>query len=43
MAKKKVFISYDYDKDRHYKNLLLAWDANSEFDFNLSDQSARFK
>ncbi len=40
MAKKKVFISYDYDNDRHYKNLLLAWDANSEFDFNLSDQSA---
>jgi len=40
VAKKKVFISYDYDNDRHYKNLLLAWDANSEFDFSLSDQSA---
>jgi hypothetical protein len=26
MAKKKVFISYDYDNDKHYKNLLLAWD-----------------
>lgn len=40
MAKKKVFISYDYDNDKHYKNLLLAWDKNSEFDFGFSDQSA---
>lgn len=40
MAKKKVFISYDYDNDRKYKNMLLAWDANSEFDFGFSDQSA---
>lgn len=39
MAKKKVFISYDYDNDKHYKNLLLAWDANKEFDFSLYDQS----
>ncbi len=39
MAKKKVFISYDYDNDNHYKNLLLAWDANKEFDFSLYDQS----
>ena len=36
---KKVFISYDYDNDKHYKNLLLAWDKNSEFDFSLYDQS----
>lgn len=39
MAKKKVFISYDYDNDKHYKNLLLAWDANKEFDFSFYDQS----
>jgi len=39
MAKKKVFISYDYDNDKHYKNLLLAWNANKEFDFSLYDQS----
>jgi len=39
MAKKKVFISYDYDNDRSYKNLLLAWDANTNFDFYLYDQS----
>ncbi|MCP4365633.1 MAG: hypothetical protein GY800_10095, partial [Planctomycetes bacterium] len=39
MAKKKIFISYDYDNDKHYKNMLLAWDANSEFDFSFYDQS----
>ncbi len=40
MAKKKIFVSYDYDNDRHYKNMLLAWDKNGQFDFNFSDQSA---
>ena len=40
MAKKKIFVSYDYDNDKHYKNILLAWDKNSEFDFGFSDQSA---
>ena len=39
MAKKKVFVSYDYNNDKHYKNLLLAWDANRDFDFYLYDQS----
>ena len=39
MAKKKVFVSYDYKHDKHYKNLLLAWDANKQFDFYLYDQS----
>lgn len=40
MAKKTIFISYDYDHDRNHKNMLLAWDKNSEFDFGFSDQSA---
>jgi len=39
MANKKVFISYDYDNDKHYKNLLVAWDANKEFDFSFYDAS----
>ncbi len=38
--KKKVFVSYDYDNDKHFKNLLLAWDANSLFDFSIHDHSA---
>jgi hypothetical protein len=40
MAKPKIFISYDYDNDKHYKNMLLAWDKNNEFDFAFSDHSA---
>jgi hypothetical protein len=39
MAKKKVFISYDYDEDKHYKNLLVAWDKNDMFDFTFEDHS----
>lgn len=39
MARMKAFISYDFDNDKHYKNLLLAWDANSEFDFSFYDES----
>jgi hypothetical protein len=38
--KTKIFISYDYDNDKHYKNLLLAWDQNRQFDFYMSDLSA---
>lgn len=40
MAKKPVFVSFDYDNDKHYKNLLAAWDANSNFEFKFSDKSA---
>jgi len=40
MAKKKVFVSFDYDNDKHYKFLLEAWDANPEFDFKFSDLSS---
>ena len=39
MAKKKIFISYDYENDGYWKNLLVAWDANSLFDFSFSDTS----
>lgn len=41
MAKKRIFISFDYDNDRHYKNLLLAWDKNDEFDFEFYDGSLK--
>ena len=37
MTKKKVFISFDYDDDRNYRNLLSAWNANPSFDFFMSD------
>jgi hypothetical protein len=39
MGKKRVFVSFDYDNDKHYKYLLEAWDANPEFDFVFKDQT----
>jgi len=39
MAKKKVFISYDHSEDLHYKRLLAAWDANTNFQFEFDDRS----
>jgi hypothetical protein len=39
MAKNKVFIGYDYDHDKAYKDRLLGWDANQEFDFSSYDHS----
>jgi hypothetical protein len=41
MAKKKVFVSFDYENDKHYKFLLQAWDANPNFDFLFSDLSSQ--
>lgn len=40
MAKKKVFVSFDYENDKQYKFLLQAWDANPQFDFFFSDLSS---
>lgn len=37
--KKKIFISYYYDKDRHYKRLLKAWSANDKFELEFEDVS----
>ena len=39
MAKKKVYVCFDYDRDKHYKYLMEAWDANPNFDFTFNDQS----
>jgi hypothetical protein len=41
MAKKKVFVSFDYEKDKQYYYLLKAWDANSNFEFSFSDYTSR--
>lgn len=40
MAKKHVFVSFDYENDKHYKFLLEAWDANKRFEFLFSDKSS---
>ena len=34
-----IFISYDYDNDRHYKNLMVAWSKNASFDIEFYDSS----
>ena len=39
MAAKRVFVSFDYDDDKHYKYLLNAWSANSDFDFEIVDRT----
>ena len=31
--------SYDYDHDKHWKNLLVAWDKNGEFALTFYDAS----
>ena len=37
MAAKKVFISFDYDHDRHYRYLLTALKANPRSDIDFED------
>ena len=39
MKKKKIFISYDYDEDGHYKRLLEAWSKNNNIDIKFHDVS----
>lgn len=38
-GKKKVFVSYYYNADRHYKRLLTAWSANDKFELEFEDIS----
>lgn len=40
MAKKKVFVSFDYTNDNYYKFLLDAWDKNKNMDFVFEDFSS---
>lgn len=40
MAKKKVFVSFDYTNDKNYKFLLDAWDTNKNMDFVFNDCSS---
>jgi hypothetical protein len=39
MAVKKVFVSYDHSEDALYRDLLRAWDANTDFDFEFDLRS----
>jgi hypothetical protein len=35
--KPTVFVSFDYDNDKHYKYLLEAWNKNPKFEFVFED------
>jgi len=39
LKKPKVFVSFDYENDRLYKQLLDAWDANKRFDFTFQSHT----
>lgn len=38
--KKRIFVSYYYEKDRAIKRLLKAWSKNDKFDIEFDDMSA---
>jgi hypothetical protein len=40
MAKKAIFISFDYENDKHYKFLLTALSANPRFEISFNDKSS---
>lgn len=35
----KIFVSFDFDHDRHYKYTLNMWDGNNNIDFSFNDGS----
>lgn len=37
--RKKVFVSFDYERDRNYRYLLTAWDRNENFEFTFDDRT----
>ena len=41
MAKPKIFVSFDFENDRHYKYTLNMWNKNSNFEFTCNDPSPR--
>ena len=39
MNKPQIFVSFDFENDRHYKYTLNMWNANSNFEFTCNDTS----
>jgi hypothetical protein len=37
LTTKKVLVSFDWDHDKHYRQLLAAWSANEKFDIEFED------
>ena len=40
LCSKKIFVSYKYDGDAKYKNLLVAWSKHHRFDVDFDDVSS---
>ena len=40
MAKPKIFVSFDFEKDKHYKYTLDMWNSNPSFEFTYEDRSS---
>lgn len=39
MIKNKIFVSFDYDRDRNYYYLLTAWNENPSIEFSIIDRT----
>lgn len=39
MSKAKIFVSFDFEKDRQYKYTLNMWNSNPQFEFTCDDRS----
>lgn len=39
MSKPKIFVSFDFEKDRRYKYTLNMWNSNPNFEFTCDDRS----
>lgn len=39
LRKPRVFVSFDYENNAHYKRLLEAWNKNSRFQFTFQDKT----
>lgn len=39
MSKPKIFVSFDFEKDRNYKYTLNMWNSNPNFEFTCDDRS----
>lgn len=37
LTKKRVLVSFDWEHDKHYRQLLAAWSANQKFDIEFED------
>lgn len=37
--KKKICVSFDYENDKNYRNIISAWNENDNIEFSVNDQT----